>query len=184
MMDAMPVPPVDHHSLPYKIAVLCYLYDAEGRVLMLHRSKMPNQGMYSPIGGKLEVELGESPHDCALREIEEEAGVVLTHEEVRLCGIVSETAYEGQTHWLIFLFEVARPIGHDEIAAMSMDEGELEWVPADAVEDRDIPKTDREIMWPLARAHHGGFFMVHIDCSDGDLRWTVQESVPGVAPAG
>ncbi|MHC5022408.1 MAG: NUDIX hydrolase [Planctomycetota bacterium] len=173
----MTTPPVDHDTLPYKIAVLCYLYDADDRVLLLHRTKSPNQGMYSPIGGKLEVALGEGPHDCAKREIEEEAGLTLPDEDVRLAGIVSERAYEGETHWLIFLFEIMRPVRHDEISAMTIDEGTLEWVPIATVESLDIPDTDRRIMWPLVRRHRRGFFMVHIDCSDGELVWTVQEAV-------
>ena len=49
----------DGSPLPYKIAVLCYVFDEVGRVLLLHRRKRPNPGMYSPIGGKLEVEIGE-----------------------------------------------------------------------------------------------------------------------------
>jgi 8-oxo-dGTP diphosphatase len=167
------------HTLPYKIAVLCYLYDAHGRVLMLHRLKPPNAGMYSPIGGKLDFETGEGPHGCALREIREEAGIELGDEDVRMTGIVSERAYEGQTHWLLFLFEVTRPIAHDEIAAMEFDEGTLEWIPIQRVAELDIPFTDREVMWPLVQSHRGGFFMVHIDCSVEPMRWTVQESVKG-----
>ena len=58
--------PVDHQQLPYRIAVLCYVYDDDGRVLLLHRAQSPNLGMYSPIGGKLEVSIGESPHDLEL----------------------------------------------------------------------------------------------------------------------
>lgn len=38
--------PVDHGVLPYRIAVLCYLYDERGRVLLLHRRKSPNAGLY------------------------------------------------------------------------------------------------------------------------------------------
>ena len=53
--------------LPYKIAVLCYLFDREGRVLLLHRERPPNRGLYSPVGGKLEQSLGESPTACAIR---------------------------------------------------------------------------------------------------------------------
>jgi 8-oxo-dGTP diphosphatase len=170
-------PAVDHGRIPYKIAVLCYLYDEAGRVLLLHRMKDPNKGMYSPIGGKLEVAEGEGPHDCAIREIEEEAGVTLSNDEVRMTGIVSETAYQGETHWLIFLFEVMRPIRHDEIASMTFDEGTLEWIEPDRVHDLDIPETDREIMWPLAKDHRGGFFVAHIDCRGGKLEWTLQESV-------
>ena len=45
-------------QLPYRIAVLCYLEDLDGRLLMLHRRKEPNAGMHSPIGGKLEISIG------------------------------------------------------------------------------------------------------------------------------
>jgi len=170
--------PHDVRRLPYRIAVLCYLYDAQGRVLMLHRAKDPNRGMYSPIGGKLEAEEGESPHDCAVREIFEEAGIEVANEEVRLTGIVSEAAYEGKTHWLIFLFEVTRPIDHAEIIAMDFDEGSLEWIDVDSVETLQIPDTDRQVMWPLVREHRGGFFQVHIDCRAEPFTWAVNESVP------
>ena len=164
-------------SLPYKIAVLCYLYDHQDRLLLLHRAKAPNAGMYSPIGGKLDQSTGEGPHECALREIHEEAGIRLTDHDIRMNGIVSERAYEGQTHWLIFLFEVTRPIHHDEIANMTFNEGQLQWVPTDHVANLDIPQTDREIMWPLVREHRGGFFMVHIDCSKNPIQWKLRESI-------
>ena len=49
-------------ELPFKIAVLVYLYDHEDRLLMLHRAKPPNPSMYSPIGGKIEFHMGESLH--------------------------------------------------------------------------------------------------------------------------
>src|SRR5688572_14689512 len=145
-------------TLPYKIAVLCYLYDDQGRVLMLHRNKQPNAGMYSPIGGKLELSQGEGPHECAVREIYEEAGLRLPLNMVRMTGIVSERAYEGQTHWLIFLFEVLRPILRDEVIAMHFDEGQLEWIDVNKVHELPIPQTDREFMWPMVRSHRGGFF--------------------------
>ena len=103
----------DLNVLPFQIAVLCYLYDESGEVLMLHRAKSPNEGMFSPIGGKLETTIGESPHDCAAREILEEAGLTVTPDQLHLTGIVSETAYESEHHWLIFLYEVMRPIARD-----------------------------------------------------------------------
>ena len=170
-------------TLPYKIAVLCYLYDADGHVLMLHRRKNPNMGMYSPIGGKLEVAQGEGPHECAVREIWEEAGLRIAVDQVRLTGIVSERAYEGQTHWLIFLFEVLRPIGREEVHTMDFDEGRLEWVDVERVHDLAIPETDAKFMWPLVREHRGGFFMVHIDCTVTPMTWIVTESVKANAEA-
>ena len=163
---------------PHRIAVLCYLYDESGRVLLLHRRKAPNSGMYSPIGGKLEVDDGESPYNCAMREIEEEAGIALTSDEIRMSGVVSETAYEQKTHWLIFLFEVTRPIGAGEIASMEFDEGTLEWVEPERVESLDIPATDRQVMWPNVRKHQGGFFVAHIDCRPDPFTWTLDQSIP------
>lgn len=175
-------PAVDHGPLPYRIAVLCYLYDGDGRVLMLHRRKSPNAGMYSPIGGKLEVGVGEGPHECAVREIEEEAGITLDRKDVHLSGIVSESAYQNETHWLIFLFEVTRPIDPAEIEHMDFDEGALEWVAPERIPELDIPATDREIMWPMVQRHRGGFFVAHIDCSKTPFDWTLEESRPGPDP--
>ena len=80
------------------LAVLCYLYDNDDRLLLLLRSKDPNAGAYSPIGGKLEAAIGESPHACAIREIQEESSVVVLQNEIRLSGMIAETAYENETH--------------------------------------------------------------------------------------
>lgn len=166
-------------ALPYKIAVLCYVFDDEGNILLLHRRKMPNAGFYSPIGGKLHIDEGESPHDCALREIREEIGLSLAHDEVHLCGVISECAYEGETHWLMFLFEVLRPVAREEIEAMEFEEGALEWIPVADVEMLKIPETDRLVMWPLVQQHRrGGFFMVQIDCRNSPITWRVVESSP------
>lgn len=163
-------------SLPLKVAVLVYLYDERDRLLMLHRRKSPNSGMHSPIGGKVEVSRGESPHECALREAQEEAGVTLDYSDIRLCGIVSERAYEGENHWLIFLFESVRPIGVESVGPMEIDEGTLAWVPVTQVEQLSLPEADRKIMWPSARAHRGGFFMLQIDCSVKPTDYRLVES--------
>ena len=60
--------------LPYKISVLVFLYDAAGKFLLIQRRKAPNMGCWSPVGGKLETGIGESPFECAVREVEEEVG--------------------------------------------------------------------------------------------------------------
>jgi 8-oxo-dGTP diphosphatase len=170
-------------DLPYRIAVLCYLYDEDGNTLLLHRAKQPNQHRYSPVGGKLEMGLGESPWHCARREIEEETGLCLTLDELRLQGMVSETAYEGDGHWLLFLFVVTRPVRHDEIASMEFDEGTLEWVDPDKVKDLRIPESDQRVIWPLVRKHQDGFFAVHIDCRDTPFSWTMLQEPSGNSPS-
>lgn len=176
---------------PYKIAVLVYVFNGAGQVLLLRRAKAPNQGLYSPIGGKLEQAIGESPYACALRETQEEIDVALTLEDIRLVGIVSERAFQGggaahQAHWLMFCFEVCKPLN---FPARAMNEGMLEWVDAAQVERLPIPKTDREIIWPLVAKHswglnpgrhrQEGFFSVHIDCTDETcFRVTMEHPLP------
>jgi hypothetical protein len=64
---------------------------------------------------------------------------------------------------------------------MHFDEGRLEWVDVESVQDLAIPQTDREFMWPMVQSHRGGFFMVHIDCSVEPMKWTVTESVKPTA---
>ncbi len=163
-------------DLPHRIAVLCYLYDGQGRLLLLHRRQNPNIGMYSPIGGKLDTSTGEGPHDCAVREIHEETGVEIDHDDLRMIGIVSERAYQGEGHWLIFLFEVTRPIRHNEMKWKEFEEGTLEWKQPSEVPDLDIPRTDRDVMWPLVQEHRGGgFFTVHIDWAEGGITWKVHD---------
>mgnify|MGYP001643455320 CR=1 FL=1 len=57
-----------------KQMTLCYL-QRDGKYLMLHRTKKKNdinEGKWIGVGGKLEP--GETPYECALREIKEETG--------------------------------------------------------------------------------------------------------------
>lgn len=162
-------------ALPYRIAVLCYLFDERGRLLLLHRRRPPNQHLYSPIGGKLHMDEGESPADCALREIREEAQLQLDYADLHLTGLVSEKAFGDQTHWLMFLYEVTRPVS---IERTEFEEGTLEWHQLDAVEQLQIPETDRRVIYPLFRRYRGRFFHVHIDCRDGACDWRLESPAP------
>jgi len=172
-------------ALPYKLACLCDLRDKDGRVLLLRRKKVPNQGLCSPIGGKLDMATGESPAMCARREIMEEVGLDIPIERLHLLGLIAETAFEGQGHWLLFYYRVIGPV---ELEPHEMDEGWLEWHHPDELEHLPVPDTDRKIIWPLVRKHapkdlyaDAGFFAIHIDCTQGDLRWTIEEEKPAAA---
>lgn len=181
-------------AIPYRIAVLVYIFNDSGQLLLLHRRKPPNKDLYSPIGGKLEQAIGESPYACALREIHEEVGIHLKLDDIRLLGIVSERAYPASNvnpqggasaspgHWLMFCFEVIRPL---TFTARHMDEGRLEWVDVADVPKLEIPKTDREAIWPLVKQHAralcgaraGELFSIHIDCRD-EQRFAVTREHP------
>jgi len=159
-------------SLPYQIAVLCYVFDQAGRVLLLHRSKPPNHELYSPPGGKLDQASGESPAQCAARELAEEADLEVSPSSLHLTGIVSERAFEGAGHWLMFLYEVG---GAVEVAPTRFREGTLGWHnPAELV-NLPIPETDRQVIWPLFWRYRGRFFAAHIDCSGKNLSWRLEQ---------
>lgn len=166
------------NELPYKIAVLCYIFDESGQLLLIHRRKQPNFDLYSPVGGKLEQATGEGPTDCAIREIAEETGLAVDASSLHLTGIVSETAYQNETHWLMFLYELTVPAA---LKAMEIDEGRLEWHPEENITELPIPQTDREVIWPLFWQHRGGFFMAHIDCTGDTMTWQLQQSQPAIA---
>jgi len=158
--------------LPYRIAVLCYLFNERGEVLLLHRRRPPNRDLYSPIGGKLEKAQGESPTACALREIEEEAGLALGPDQIHLTGIVSERGFDQEMHWLMFLYEVTEPV---RIERTEFEEGRLEWHALGAIADLPQPETDRQVIWPLFREYRGRFFMAHIECDGPALRWRLEQ---------
>ena len=67
-------------KLPFKISVLVFVRNAAGDLLLIERMRSPNKGLMSPIGGKLEMQLGESPFECAIRETREEIGLVFRGE--------------------------------------------------------------------------------------------------------
>ncbi len=164
--------------LPYKIAVLCYLRDAAGRYLLLHRAKPPNLDLYSPIGGKLEMDQGESPTTCAVREIWEETGITITESSLNLVGIVSEHSFEDTCHWLMFCYEVTHAVTVEE-DRMEFDEGKLEWIERSDIEKLPLPQTDIQVIWPAYFKYRGGgFFMVHLECSSDsrELQWRFEQS--------
>jgi 8-oxo-dGTP diphosphatase len=172
--------PSDGH--PYRIAVLCDLRDSRGRILLLHRRQEPNSGLYSPIGGKLDTASGESPAQCARREILEEAGVDIPLHRLRLQGLISERGYpnsadlSARTNWLLFYYRVEGPV---DFEAFDMREGRLEWIDPADVPALPRPETDRRIIWPLVTSHPDGFFAVHIECEGPQVRWSVEQSTDG-----
>lgn len=159
--------------LPYKVSTLLYCFNKEDEALLLRRAQEPNRGLWSPCGGKLKMALGESPYACACREAEEETGVKLRPSDLHLAGLVSEHGYEGQAHWLMFLFEVkprltAVPPVHRE--------GEFAFFARDQFVRLEMPQTDLERIWPLFWKNRGGFFAVHCHCfPDGHNEWTLEE---------
>jgi 8-oxo-dGTP diphosphatase len=162
-------------ALPYKIATLLYCFNVREEVLLLERTQEPNLGLWSPCGGKLHTEIGESPYACACREAAEELGLIISARDLHLTGIVSEHGYQGQSHWLMFLFEVARRL--NSLPPLHR-EGRFQFFSRETLVGLKLPQTDRERIWPWFWQHRGGFFAAHCHChSDGQHRWTLEESL-------
>jgi 8-oxo-dGTP diphosphatase len=162
-------------GMPYKISTLLYCFNRQHEVLLMKRRQEPNLGLWSPCGGKLKQEQGESPYACACREAKEEIDCLLRPEDLHLTGLVSEHGYEGQAHWLMFLFEV-RPCV--DVLPPPHAEGDFQFFPELALAHLDLPQTDRERIWPLFWRYRRGFFAAHCHCHpDGSHTWTLEETV-------
>jgi 8-oxo-dGTP diphosphatase len=160
--------------LPYRVATLLYCFNEQDDVLLLERAQEPNRGFWSPCGGKLRMDDGESPYACACREAREEIGLVAQPQDFHLTGLVSEHGYQGQAHWLMFLFELKPRL---KSLPPPIKEGRFEFFPRDALKKLRLPRTDHEQIWPLFWQHRGGFFAAHCRCrADGTNEWTLEES--------
>ena len=87
-----------------KLATLCYLRK-DGTTLMVHRIKKANdihQGKWNGLGGKLEP--GETPEECAMREIFEESG--LRAKNLKLKGFLTFPLFARDEDWYAFVFVV------------------------------------------------------------------------------
>ena len=167
--------------LPYKIATLLYCFNDRDEVLLMERAQEPNLGLWSPCGGKLHTDEGESPYACACREAEEELGWKINISDLHLAGLISEHGFAGQTHWLMFLFEVKRRLN---VLPPTHREGRFQFFSRAALNGLNMPQTDLEQIWPWFWAHRGGFFAAHCRCGTAENQWTLEESIqPTASPS-
>ena len=165
---------------PFKLSVLIHLHDRAGRLLLIHRQKEPNAGLWSCIGGKIETDRGESPFQCAIRESREEAGIHLSEKDLHLFGFITEKNYEGNTHWLMFLFDCLKPLEH---LPPPISEGEFALHRADAIDTLPIPETDRRALWPLYFKHRKDFIVLRADCTpEKPIKFQVEEVIEKASP--
>jgi 8-oxo-dGTP diphosphatase len=161
-------------NLPYKISVLVFLENQEGEHLLILRKKAPNFGNWSPIGGKLEMTLGESPFECAVRETGEETGLTIGVEDLHLFAMIAEKAYEGAAHWLMFLFRCRRRIA---TLPVEISEGRFAFFSREAIDRLPIPETDRTALWPIYDQYRDRFVALRADCAPGQPIKAIIEQV-------
>ena len=105
-----------------RLTTLCYL-ERNGAYLILHRTKKEhdeNGDKWIGVGGKFEP--GESPEECALREVREETGLTMLKPKFR--GIVTFVSDEWGVEYM-HLFTCTDFTGD----LIECDEGDLVWLP-------------------------------------------------------
>ncbi|OGN89182.1 MAG: DNA mismatch repair protein MutT [Chloroflexi bacterium RBG_13_48_10] len=105
-----------------KLATLCYVR-RDGQTLMIHRVKKANdmhQGKWNGLGGKLNP--GETPEECAVREIFEESGLRVHNPQLK--GFLTFPAFANDEDWYVFVYLVKDFEGE----LIDSPEGNLLWV--------------------------------------------------------
>jgi len=133
----------------------------EGKVLLMHRNKEHNLGLWTAPGGK--IESGESPHETARREMAEETGLEVG--DLYLRGICTLVSPLQEWSWYLFVFVTTRFQG-----TLKADEreGNLAWGPLEEYfTDLPIPQADA-IFAPRVLTMTEGCFQAKFVC-DTDL---------------
>lgn len=120
-----------------KLATLCYIRK-NGQTLMIHRTKKEiddHKDKYNGVGGKFEI--GETPEDCAKREIKEETGLKAINLEYK--GLLTFPSEFGAEDWYVFVFV----INEFEGDLIDCNEGDLLWIDNDKILSLNIHEGDK-----------------------------------------
>ena len=137
---------------------LCYL-ERDGSLLMLFRNKKAvdeNHGKWIGVGGKFEE--GETPEECAVREVYEETGLKVG--SLRLRGIITFVMQPLTTEYMFlytcddFSGELSDPDGCPE--------GILRWVEKEKLDELPMWEGDRIFLRLLMEEHP--FFSLKLCC--------------------
>lgn len=130
-----------------KLATICYVDNGKA-FLLLHRTKKLNDvhaGKWIGVGGKFER--GETPEECAKREIFEETGLTAT--KLDLKGVITFPEFTPENDWYTYVFQVTEFEGE---LVSDCPEGDLEWVPYEEVLDRPTWEGDKIFLaWLLEK---------------------------------
>ncbi|HPQ40719.1 MAG TPA: 8-oxo-dGTP diphosphatase [bacterium] len=141
-------------------ATLCYLR-RDRYTLMLYRNKKPDdihQGKWNGLGGKFEA--GETPEECACREVREESGLI--PDELVLKGVLTFPCFDGVNDWVVFVYVI--PAFHGDV--IPSPEGRLEWIPDHKLLSIELWEGDRIFLPWLEKP---GFFSGKFVYKDGSL---------------
>ena len=123
-----------HKTENVELTVLCLIQDGN-RVLLQNRVKEDWKGYTFPGG---HVEAGESFVDAVVREMKEETGLdIITP---RLVGIKQFPITDGR--YIVLLFKATEFEG----TVVSSDEGEMEWIDIDRLDEINVVEDFHDLM--------------------------------------
>ncbi|MCH2205575.1 MAG: 8-oxo-dGTP diphosphatase [Lentisphaerales bacterium] len=143
-------------------ATLVYLSQNDN-YLMLHRIKKKgdiHKNKWNGLGGKMEP--GESPEECAKREVYEESG--LTVDSINFCGHLFFPGFDKQGNdWSVFVFSSDDFQGE---ILKNPPEGELHWIAKNKILELNLWEGDKYFL-PLVLS--GSTFLGKFKYTDGKL---------------
>ena len=141
-------------------ATLIYV-ERDNKILMLHRVKKENdihEGKWNGLGGKME--LGESPEECAKREMYEESG--LRAIELDFAGHIFFPDFAKGNDWSVFIFHCCKFKGD----LSESDEGDLHWIDKEKILDLNLWEGDRLFIPKVLSGEH---FLAKFVYEDGKV---------------
>ena len=151
-----------------KLTTLCYI-EKDEKYLMLHRVLKKNdinKDKWIGVGGNLEK--GESPEDCLLREVKEETGLTLT--SYRFRGLITFT-FSSQGRETDTEYMCLYTANGYEGELISCSEGNLEWVNKKDIFSLKLWEGDK-IFFRLLQEERQ-FFSLKLVYQDDELREAV-----------
>ena len=153
----------------HNLTTLCYI-EQDGKYLMLHRVKKENdinKDKWLGVGGHFEA--GESPEECVCREVKEETGYTLT--SYRFRGLITFVCGEGSKYMCLYTADGFTGTPKE------CNEGILEWVESDKIEDLNLWEGDK-IFFRLLRENRPFFSLKLVYDENGVLLEAVLDGEP------
>lgn len=131
--------------------------------IVLKKDQDMHAGKWNGLGGK--VEPGETPDECAIREVQEESGLIVDTPILR--GVITFPQFDGQNDWYVFVYRFDNFSGD----LIDSPEGNLAWLSYAELEKLPLWEGDRIFMqWLKEEA----FFSAKFEYQSGKLlRWDV-----------
>ncbi|HEY3863020.1 MAG TPA: NUDIX domain-containing protein [Verrucomicrobiae bacterium] len=131
-------------SKPFSLAVKAVIVDAQGRCLLVRRSRENRAftGAWEWPGGK--VDAGETFDAAVIRETREETSLT-----VEITGLAGATQFEMPNVHVILLCMEARITGGE--VKLSDEHDASAWVPLDELGSQELPPPIRDFMLDYAR---------------------------------